>query len=458
MDTEAQQEEIASLRRQLEQLRAARGDADAEELRQLYESVCLERDELEQKLAEKAAAAGELGELRSHLAEARAQVAEERTARARVEEELDEAQRIVRAQKAQATQAVIDKLQALEADLSTTREERDALEVKLAERAGVSAETTRMREELHQAQQAIEAAHADQAALRAEIEESIARAEALAQEKVALAAERQDLDHTLQETRSAAAQLRKEFEGLKFRYEPLAQRLHEAEVEAEEALAAQVRLQGQVAQKKRLEEEITALADRLEEEADQRAAERRACLEELETVLAEIVTQAEKGPGSAELEAELARLQAQCEALESDRAATREELRRRDLALETARRTLSLQTAEMDALRDAAASQVASASVQAGELEFYVGQLESALEISRAAGRDLAAELQQLTGRFTGALADLDAAAQRVAALADLRAEGAPPPRRDEAQVTFFDVELFREPPEELPLAEGQEA
>ncbi|MCC6142563.1 MAG: hypothetical protein IT368_02030 [Candidatus Hydrogenedentes bacterium] len=454
-DLEAQREEIASLRRQLEQLRSMPGNTDIQELHQLYEAIRLERDELEQKLAEKAAAVGETAALRASVAALQAELEAVRAARAHAEEQLDHAQNELRAQKAQATQAVLDKLLALEEELAATREERDALEIRLAERAGVSAETNRLREDLHLAQAALETAEAETAALRADMLEAEARADTLAQEKVSLATECQELEKLAEEKDAALAHLRKDFEGLRLRYEPLAQRLNEAEVEAEEALAAQVRLQGQVAQKKRLEQELADLAQRLESELDQRATARRQCLADLQGALADLVAQGQAA-GSDELHEEIAALKNTCARLEQDRDAAREELRYRQIALETARRTLALQTAEMDALREAAASQVATASVQAGELEFYVGQLESALEISRNSGRDLNADLEQIAARFTGALAELEAAAQRVAALAELQADGAPPLRPDDRQRTFFDTEFFRYLPDDAP-PEGSE-
>jgi hypothetical protein len=65
-------------------------------------------------------------------------------------------------------------------------------------------------------------------------------------------------------------------------------------------------------------------------------------------------------------------------------AATRERLKGMEFEWEKARKVLAIQTAEMDTLRNEAASQAALASIQAGELEQRIGALEAALEALRA--------------------------------------------------------------------------
>jgi uncharacterized coiled-coil protein SlyX len=59
--------------------------------------------------------------------------------------------------------------------------------------------------------------------------------------------------------------------------------------------------------------------------------------------------------------------------------ATRERLKAIEYEWEKTRRVLAIQTAEMDALRYAAASQVASANIQAGEMEHRIDTLEIAI-------------------------------------------------------------------------------
>ena len=111
---------------------------------------------------------------------------------------------------------------------------------------------------------------------------------------------------------------------------------------------------------------------RQEREAfEQRLIEMRAETEDGEEALAE--TRTELGQVRAELETARGRI-----------AALEEELRK-------AYKQVSIRTAEMDALRQAAVSQVAAANVHAGELEQRVRLLETALEAAGGTGRGLEA-------------------------------------------------------------------
>lgn len=411
---ETQREEIAALRRQLERSRKGHADtpgADlgAEEWRVQYERTREERDRLEAALADKAPLTAEVTRLRTEAAEARAEAAEARVMQARLEEALARAEAETADRTAAAWSELETRLRDTEAALNAAAAERDALEVRLAERAALQSELGAARAETAEAKEAAESAAAELASIREEL--------------TAAARERAEAEETLQRAREECVRLRGE--------------LRTARTEAEEAYAEHARLQGQASQKKRLEEEAEALlaelrAEMPREEARMEAlhAQLRAAAESLEALAA---TWKPAGGGAEDHAGALT-------AIEGERDTLAARLRQAEIALETSRRSQSLQTAEMDALRAAAARQAAIASVQAGELEHYVARLESALDITRHTGRMTSGALQRAVDGLNGTRAGLQDALMQLGKLEQLDAGARPRTAEPEAQRDFFDA------------------
>lgn len=121
-----------------------------------------------------------------------------------------------------------------------------------------------------------------------------------------------------------------------------------------------------------------------------------------------------------------------------DRATGRAEVLESEL--EKARRQVAMLTAEMDGLRQEAASQVARAQMQAGELEARLGRLESAVAMARQAGGAIA-QIGDRLGGFAAFVEELRDFAGKWARLRNLST--ASPSAVDDAdleQGTLFDA------------------
>jgi len=375
-------------------------------------------------------------------------------------------------------------------ELEALRRERDDLKRKLAETA------TRITKLETALEAYAEAAASDQ--LRMQQGE---REQTLQNQVAALKAE---LETARQERENLEAQLTRQT-GLRPVVEALRGELAEARAEAESALAQQARLQGLLSARKEAEaalrstraerdaareeakrwaEEagaIRAKIDVLQKESAERQAElTRQCRQFLDTFRmyrggadntlwrqlederdeARALAEAFRAQGEQErkrfdaalVEAQVARDHAEelletarteqarlLDALESARA----RMRSVEFELEKARRQVVLQAAEMDALREAAVSQVATANIQAGEMEHRIARLESALEATRAAGRATEADAVRLSEALAQATETLRLLAQRQAALKGLELPPPAPPAPEERQTTFFESEPF---------------
>ncbi len=111
-----------------------------------------------------------------------------------------------------------------------------------------------------------------------------------------------------------------------------------------------------------------------------------------------------------------------------------------ELELEKARRQHGFLTAEMDALRQEAASQVASATIQAGEMERRIGALESALDILRESGRAASVDIRKRSKYLGQTARDLIALSARLASIKDIRVASSETPVADNRQITLFDA------------------
>ena len=134
-------------------------------------------------------------------------------------------------------------------------------------------------------------------------------------------------------------------------------------------------------------------------------------------------------------------------------AATRERLKSVEFEWEKSRKVLAIQTAEMDALRYETASQVAQASIQAGELEHRIGLLESALDSLRST-RPEGGEEDPATGKtWSMALENMQA---QLLALREARSNNVPDQGVEEANL--FESDYFEALPEDFEVEVGRAA
>lgn len=181
----------------------------------------------------------------------------------------------------------------------------------------------------------------------------------------------------------------------------LQKKLEEAIGDADYALANQVRtkamlsvaqadLEGQEALRATLLEREKALAkaemcvgqamSRIEEMRTAYAAWREEIMSDIAAMTGELAAERQVPVGhEPPLLRALAEAGADQEQVRAALTATRERLKAIEYEWEKTRRVLAIQTAEMDALRYAAASQVASANIQAGEMEHRIDTLEIAI-------------------------------------------------------------------------------
>lgn len=253
--------------------------------------------------------------------------------------------------------------------------------------------------------------------------ENVEKIEALEARIAELEGERDALNEKLAVAFASAEDLAKETVALENRVRELAE-------EAEFAMAQQSRTQIALSDARLQLEETAGLRDALAERDRELAAAREsvrdalARLEEMraahaasgDELLSNVHTLADElsAPESeAPLLQALAGAGREHEHVRAALAATRERLKRVEFEWEKTRKVLAIQTAEMDALRYNAASQVATANVQAGELEHRIDSMESAL-----------ARVEASAGESARALPEGDAAARSLRdAVEQLRAQ-----------------------------------
>ncbi|MCF6285846.1 MAG: DnaA/Hda family protein [Candidatus Hydrogenedentes bacterium] len=133
-------------------------------------------------------------------------------------------------------------------------------------------------------------------------------------------------------------------------------------------------------------------------------------------------------------------------------SATREHLKSVEFEWEKTRKVLAIQTAEMDALRYETASQVAQASIQAGELEHRIGLLESALDSLRSTRPEGGADESAAGKTWSMALENMQA---QLIALRDARANGVQEQATEEP--SLFESDYFEALPEDFEVERGGE-
>lgn len=356
---------------------------------------------------------------------------------------------------------------ALRAQLDEIRNERDSLESKLADKAVLAAELGQVRELLAAAQAEQDRLQEDMASLREQA--AIHEAELIASHTAQLAASEAERESAVAARDALEQQLTEALAAAK-QVPGLEARVKQAEEESASAFASLARLQGQLGAFKMAAEQVEPLRaerdealDRLAEFQERAEAlchhlaarsevwaasyksirERIAALVEsalngvtspaaaatLESVREELDTLREQwrqdreafdnelsqsmsesdaaGALYEEAQAERGRLQVALDAAQARLHAVETEL-------EELRRTCAIQTAEMDALRHSAAGNAATASVQAGEFENRIRQLETALELARQTGCAVGGDIHELHGRLGGAFDRLQALVEQL--------------------------------------------
>jgi len=449
----------------------------------LLETLRLERDALEQKLAQKAAESADIAQVRARLDEAMRQV-EQLTLALADTSRFD----YVHEQHQIEMKGVIAERESYRLAVDGLREERDVLEKRLAERTSaaaeadmlrerlltmeapvvdeqeivrlrerlVAAETThgeeaahledevrRMRSQLAQAEESATRANETQAALKERIdrlqaelseyrgglEEARALRKELEESHTALLATRAELDNAVQLAQAAEHALDNE--------RTTAAGENESLRRAVRALVAQAQSRGPVDLREvtRLQDELTeaqslSAAFRLQMDRDRRAFEEEA--ERLRAEHAELQSAALNATtGQVRDASTLEMVRNQCKTLEYE--------------LEKARKHNSLLTAEMDALRNEAATQVAQANIQAGEMESRMGRLHDALEVALHRGKSAAQHAEALSAAFVQASEALLAAREDLAAISLPPAASPEETARIEAiaQAHLFDTAPF---------------
>ncbi|MBX3176191.1 MAG: hypothetical protein KF886_02415 [Candidatus Hydrogenedentes bacterium] len=239
-------------------------------------------------------------------------------------------------------------------------------------------------------------------------------------------------------------------------------RVRQLQEEADFAMAQQARAQIALSEARFEQEENAGLRGRLataekaREQADARAAEALERLESLRAAqadrdealragtaaLAESLDSPETAGALRDAAAESAR---DSENARAALAATRDRMKRIEFELEKTRKMLAIQTAEMDALRYAAASQVATANVQAGEVEHLLGALDAALGQAEAAAADLGDE-HAPSRTLRAAIGHMRAQMNALQQLRDGRASES----EDRNQPSLFDTEYFEALPDDF--------
>jgi len=131
-------------------------------------------------------------------------------------------------------------------------------------------------------------------------------------------------------------------------------------------------------------------------------------------------------------------------------AATRERLKLVEFEWEKTKRVLAIQTAEMDALRYAAASQVASATIQAGEMEHRIDTLESALTEVEAAAIEAARDLPEGLGALRNLRFAIEHMQRQLAALKIARTASSSKSLPESSELSIFDTDFFEVLPEDF--------
>jgi len=415
---------------------AGTGDGPGQRLAQAeraLQELQAERDQLELRLAEKAALAAEATLLRTTLGNVESELSALRASHEALIQEQPSSPEY-----AQELGRLQDTVTRLQAEQAAIEQERDALEQKLAERAGVQQELESVRLDLIAARRDGEMALAEKDGLAEalgtmERERDEARnALAQTQEQIeALATMEQERD----EARSELAETHERLEALVGDWEARevawTDQLNEVLARSLAITEKAVAQAGQSGSAQSLQAAEEALAEAQESIV---ALEQRLDEEQIRYLETEKIWQRDM----ADMDQRVASLSTALEEERSQRRAAAEahdaDTRERDKA----RRQLALMAAEMEALRHEAAGQVARANMQAGELEGRIADLASILGWRQEEARNQGGKVAAIVSGITRSLEPLYELAR------DLENSAAPLPERNdtgEAESKAHDAE-----------------
>lgn len=421
----------------------------------LVEALRLERDALELKLAQKAAEGADIAQVRARLDEAMRQV-EQLTLALADTSRFD----YIHEQHQVELKSVIAERESYRLAVEGLRDERDVLEKRLADRTSAAAESDMLRERLLN----MEHAAVDESEITRLRERLIAAESAHGEETAHLETEVLRLRSLVAQAEESAERANETQNAFRERIDRLQAELSEYRGGLEEARVLRKQLDENQTERLALRNELTE-AVRLAQEADAALDQERINaageVESLRRAMHALVAAAQaRGPvdlreltrmqealGEAQsisaafrlqmdqdrrhFDAEVGRLQAECDALrasasqsnagqERDAAtldALRVQCRTLEYELEKAHKHNTLLAAEMDALRNEAATQVAQANIRAGEMESHVLRLREALDLVMHRGKSAAQHADALSNAFSHATDALQAARQDLAAL-----------------------------------------
>ena len=319
------------------------------------------------------------GTLRARLARSRSVILEARTAGDAPWQAAEQAAALEGA-----NQVLEREKNALQGRYDTLQQERDGL----LQRIGF------LLQEKEMLQQHNESLQRERAAFQEQCQALLPERDWLKQKTESLERERTAFQEAITASNKVSGEKAAEFAALQ-------KKLTEAIGDADYALANQVRtkamlsvaqadLEGQEALRATLLEREKALAkaemcvgqamSRIEEMRTAYAAWREEIMSDIAAMSGELAAERRVPVGhEPPLLRALAEAGADQEQVRAALTATRERLKAIEYEWEKTRRVLAIQTAEMDALRYAAASQVASANIQAGEMEHRIDTLEIAI-------------------------------------------------------------------------------
>ena len=238
--------------------------------------------------------------------------------------------------------------------------------------------------------------------------------------------------------------------------------------EAEYAMAQQARLQGELSAMRMASDDATTLQAELAQ-AQRTIAEAVESLtvmgqqhaslcHDLESDVKELVdglgtasgSRATEAGQAAQLRDALADAKLAQQQMRDTLVGTRERLKGVEFEWAKTRKVQAIQTAEMDALRYETASQMAQASIQAGELEHRIGLLEAAFDSLRATKPEGGSENGATARTWSMALENMQA---QLLALREARAQNKP--ERMAEEQAHFEEDFFEALPEDFDAADG---
>lgn len=362
----------------------------------------------------------------------------------------------------EANQALQWEKNSLQSRVDTLQQERDGL----LQRIGF------LLQEKDTLQQHNESLQRERAAFQEQCQALLPERDWLKQKTESLERERTAFQEAINNANKAAAEKALEFAALRAR-------LDASIGDADYALANQVRIQAslsvakmdleeQAGLKVTLLEREKALAkaemcvgqalSRIEQMRQAYAEWREEIMSDIAAMTGEITAERRVAPGhEPPLLRALAEAGADHEQVRVALTATRERLKAIEFEWEKTRRVLAIQTAEMDALRYAAASQVASANIQAGEMEHRIDTLETALSQVDAAAVVASDALPEGGAGIATLRAALSHLQEELLALRQARTAHDGERQRAHDEMTLFDSEYFEALPSDFQGYPGEQ-